>query len=133
MKRKIFPWLRIFLLPVLFVVIHLFLTVSNLYLISYWIPETMHFLGGIVVGFTYFFILKFLEGNNQLKIRSYIKIIFIISLVALTAVFWEFYEFMLDYFFHFTFQITIADTLLDLFLGLSGGTFISVFLERIHH
>jgi len=133
MKENFYSWLKIFSPPFAILIIHFFLIVSKLYLLSYWVAETMHVVGGIAIGFTYFFILNFLEANNHFKAKSFIKVIFIISLVALTAVFWEFHEFVLDYFFHTGFQISNADTMLDLFLGLCGGTFISIFLESIYH
>lgn len=114
--------IKTFKFPAVILLIHLILIYFNLYSIKEWIDIPMHFLGGFAVAFTYRSILKILQKNNYLgKINNLILFIFIISLVALTAVLWEFAEFIMDFIFKFNAQASLEDTMLDLFLGLVGG------------
>jgi hypothetical protein len=92
-----------------------------------WIDSPMHFLGGVSVGLMGVGIL-FLYGekNPKSSIPLFIKVIFVLGVVALVGIAWEWYEYLLD---HVVFtreliglsQPSIADTLLDLFFDLLGG------------
>jgi len=83
----------------------------------------MHLLGGISIGITYSLLIKRSEEENYLRIEhKFIQYMIIISLVALTAVIWEFYEFIMDQLIETLSQPSLKDTMGDLFLGLLGGT-----------
>jgi hypothetical protein len=56
-------------------------------------------------------------------------ILFVTSLVAFTTVLWEFYQFFLALFTTIPVQLSIEDTLLDMFVGISGGFLAVIFLE----
>ena len=90
----------------------------------------MHFLGGISVSITYFLILKYLQKENYLKINSLMRIIFVIALVSLTAVFWEFLEFSATYITGLNLQGNLNDTMQDLFFGIFGGLLAAIVLEN---
>lgn len=114
--------LSYFTLPVLFYLFHLILDfVFDVYTKFSWFDKLMHFSGGVVLAFTFFLILNYLQEEGDLRTNRLIKFIFAISLVISVAVFWEFYEFAMDYFFHVNWQPSVADTIGDLFLGMSGG------------
>jgi hypothetical protein len=111
-----------FALPVLFYLFHLFLNfVFDIYERFSWFDKLMHFFGGIILAFTFFPILNYLQKEGDLKVDKLIKFIFAISLIISVAVFWEFYEFIMDYFFNVNWQSSVADTISDLFLGMFGG------------
>ena len=122
--------LGFFIFPIFVLFAHIFLMFfSNFYEVFPWFDIPMHFLGGIAVGYSYFLILNFLQEKNYLKINSIVRIIFVLALVALTAVSWELFEFFLEYFTGFNFQGNLGDTILDLFMGLFGGLFSAIFFE----
>ena len=95
-----------------------------------WLDTLMHFLGGIVLGYTYFFMIKHFISKNYLKLNTFFMIVFVTSLVAFTTVLWEFYQFFLALFTTIPVQLSIEDTLLDMFLGLFGGFLVVIFLEN---
>jgi len=47
----------------------------------------MHLIGGMAVGFTYFFVLNYFEKEKLISLNLFFKALFVISLVILTAVF----------------------------------------------
>jgi|TARA_B100000315_G_scaffold77842_2_gene71160 hypothetical protein len=94
-----------------------------------WLDTLMHFLGGIVLGYTYFFIIKHFISKKYLKLNVFFMILFVTSLVAFTTVLWEFYQFFLALFTTIPVQLSIEDTLLDMFVGISGGLLAVIFLE----
>jgi hypothetical protein len=120
MKLKKIP--NYFVLPVLFYFFHLFLNfVFDIYTRFSWFDKAMHFSGGIVLAFTFFPILNYLHKEKYIILNKFVKFVFAISLIISVAVFWEFYEFVMDYFFNVNWQSSVADTIGDLFLGMLGG------------
>src|SRR3989344_4068728 len=115
-----------FIFPVLVLTFHVIIMLfTNAYRFFPWFDIPMHVLGGISVGCTFVFILRYIEKETPVRLGN-LKFVFIISLVALTAVLWEFFEFSLGFFTGISFQGNLEDTLADLFLGLAGGTFIAL-------
>ena len=107
----------------------IFLLFFDVYSALPWFDMPIHFIGGVSVSMTYFFILKYLQKENYLKINGLIRIIFVFALVSLTAVFWEFFEFSVTYITGLGLQGNLDDTMLDLFLGMLGGLLTVTFLE----
>jgi|TARA_Y100000310_G_scaffold337250_1_gene423856 hypothetical protein len=121
-----------FIFPVFVLIAHIFLLfVFDVYAIFPWFDIPMHFVGGVSIGIMYFLILKYSQRQNYLKTNSFFNVLFIFALVSLTAVLWEFFEFSLTYLTGFSLQGNLSDTMLDLFLGMSGGLLTAIFLERI--
>jgi len=123
--RNILPY---FLFPLFVYIFSIFLIYFDVYNILSWIDIPMHLLGGFSVGVAYFYCIKYFESRNFLRTNGFFKMLFVLSLVALTAVLWEFHEFLVDYFFGTNWQKGIADTMLDLFMGILGGFVAAVFL-----
>ncbi len=116
--------LKYFFPPVLVLIIHIFLVPFGIYYLYDWIDIPMHFIGGLSVAITFTLVLKSLQRNNLLgKMNYMVFLVFVVSLTALTAVIWEFWEFLADVFVSLGAQLGIADTMLDLFLGIIGGLF----------
>ncbi len=123
--KKLFIY---FIPPVLFYLFHLFLDFTfDVYTRFSWFDNLMHFAGGIVLVITFFPLLTYFEKERNLKLDRIWKFIFVTSLVVLVAVLWEFYEFVMGYFFGFNWQPSVADTIGDLFLGMSGGIIAGLF------
>lgn len=83
----------------------------------------MHFLGG--VGITYFYVdfLKRLHQYSIIKIGNVFTIIILLfCMISTTTVLWEFLEWIIDYCFNTHAQVSLDDTMLDMFLGILGGT-----------
>ncbi len=116
--------LKYFFPPVLVLIIHTILMLFGIYSTHDWIDIPMHFIGGFSVAVTFTLILKSLQRNDLLgKMNLLVFLTFVVSLTAFTAVLWEFWEFLADVFVSLGAQLGIADTMLDLFLGILGGLF----------
>src|SRR3989344_7408567 len=86
--------LSYFLIPTFFYMFHMFLDlVFDIYTKFPWFSNVMHLLGGLMLGFTFFPLLNYLNEEKYLKTDKFMKFVFVISLVALISIFWEFYEF----------------------------------------
>ena len=114
--------LKIFFFPIIILIIDAFLDYYNIYQQITWIDIPMHFIGGVTLGFSFSLFLKLLQRKAYIGyMYELVFFIFVISLVSLTAVTWEFNEFILDMIDIEKRQLTLADTIADLFLGLLGG------------
>lgn len=128
MKKDFFNVLKYFWLPAAVFVFSLILDFAGIYDSIPRIDVPMHFAGGVAVGVSFFFTINYFEQARFIKLNNLTRIIFVVSLVSLIAVFWEFYEFIFDYLFGFDWQLSLEDTLLDLFLGIAGGFLTGIFL-----
>ncbi|MCP4139336.1 MAG: hypothetical protein GY755_03430 [Chloroflexi bacterium] len=87
----------------------------------------MHFIGGIAIAF-------FVSRSFQLLPREAVKrsrivlleLLLIGSLTATAAVFWEFAEFALDQFADSNIQVSLANTMKDLAMGILGAILLIV-------
>lgn len=87
----------------------------------------MHFVGGVVICF--FFWRSFSAPNVNLYLGTHTRFSLFVMLMALTAsatVLWEFAEWVNDIVFGGTAQVSITDTMGDMFLGLLGGACIAI-------
>lgn len=123
--RKTKELIKIIAPPALVMLFHITISFLNIYEFYPWADIPMHFLGGLAIAISFSIILKILQRKKHLgKMRNYLFFLFIISLVALTAVLWEFVEYTLDLALNSTyFQGSLTDTIWDLFFGLIGGIF----------
>ena len=112
----------VFSFPIMVFVIHLLLLFFGFYTRYEWIDIPMHFLGGFSVLTSYLKLLNIFERKKLVgKIDKLILFVFMISLIALTAVLLEFGEFMIDLLFDAKTQIDVPDIIGDLFFGVVGG------------
>ncbi|MEK6819833.1 MAG: hypothetical protein AABY03_01380 [Nanoarchaeota archaeon] len=86
----------------------------------------MHFAGGFILTFTFFPLLNYLNKEKYFFSDKFTRFVFTISLVGLTGIFWEFYEFSLVNYFGLDWILTYNDTIWDLFVDLIGGIVASV-------
>ena len=88
-----------------------------------------HFMGGVAI--TYFY--RSIIRNSQSivgEIPPLIQIILAFTCTGTTTILWEFYENIMDRFFGFHMVRGLEDTIVDLFLGLSGALVLSLFYRR---
>ena len=124
MLKRLREIIKIFALPFLLLIIHLIMDFYGVYIKFEWLDLPMHLLGGALVSYSYYRLLKTMQKYEYVGfIHSVFLFIFIISFVALIAVFWELYEFTLDSIDFGTRQTHIRDTMIDLSLDLVGGIF----------
>ena len=109
--------------PLIVFTTHLFLSrVLHIYKAYPHMDIPMHFAGGFAIAF-------FVSKCFQILPRDYVKrsrvnileILLIGSLTASVAVFWEFGEFLFDQFFGTNIQVSLANTIQDLVMGLFGA------------
>lgn len=91
------------------------------------ISPWMHFAGGFSMGL---FFLHFFEENLRLSEdgkRLFFSIIAIVAFAVLIGVLWEFLEFTIEKLFpELKTQLSLSDTIADLFLDFLGGLLIAV-------
>ena len=90
----------------------------------------MHFLGGLSIGISAIILLNIFK--TKINAPKFFIFVWIIGLTVLMATLWEFAEFIGDYYFQTQMQISLADTMADMFLGLAGGTVAGVY-RILHH
>lgn len=124
-KQQIF---KIAFFPLAVLVIHILVTMLGLYEGYWWMDIPLHFIGGIAIGFSTYYLLEDFEKRNLLIIHSkLLKILLIISVTALTAVAWEVMEYFTDFYGFTVMQASIMDTMKDLSMGIIGGTIAAIY------
>lgn len=96
-----------------------------------WPDIPMHILGGVFITYSFSLTITYLQERkilSELNILS--RSVFLFGLTSSAVVIWEFGEFTLDFFFDTAAQLSLEDTMLDMFLGLVGGTAFIFFLGR---
>lgn len=94
----------------------------DLYTLFSWLDIPMHLFGGMSIGASSVFLLRYLQERSLLgKIVGRRVIFWVMGWVGFAALMWELYEFTFDYFFHTAMQLGPADIAGDLFFGLLGG------------
>lgn len=90
-----------------------------------------HFLGGVAI--TYFFRVAIRHSQKVVgEIPFAIQVLFAITCTGTTAIFWEFYENILDFFFETGMVRGVQDTVVDLLMGLLGALALSLVYRRRH-
>ena len=123
MENKI-SWKKIlgfFSAPFLLVAVSFLLLYLGVYSAVKWIDIPMHIIGGLLIGASFYLTLNYLEEMGLIKLNKFVRFVFVVSLVALFAVGWEFFEFSLTQITGYGFQGDLLDTMKDLFMGISGG------------
>lgn len=97
-----------------------------LYWRLWWLDIVIHFLGGVWLGSVMAWILFFSKFSQKISALPCFLLFIIVGVSVLGGVFWEFSEFLCDYFFvgensSFLLQTGVADTMSDLFFDALGG------------
>ncbi len=108
---------------------YLFGLAFHLYDLYPFLDIPTHFLGGVAITYLYRSAIR----NSQTIIGEIplpIQIMLAFTSTGTTAILWEFYENFLDHFFGTHMVRGLEDTLMDLFLGLSGAFILSLLYRR---
>lgn len=98
----------------------------NAYVRFPWLDMPTHFAGGLAIG--NFFWAAIDESKSSVGVTPrLIQALCVIGLTALSAVCWEFAEFLSDTFLHSHLNLGVQDTLSDLFFGITGGVMIAIY------
>lgn len=102
--------------------------IFNAYIRFPWLDMPTHFAGGIAMAYLYLIVIRhaqMLTGAIPLVIQGLLSV----GLTAVTAILWEFLEYLSDIAFGTMMNLGVADTLSDLFFGLSGACLLVVALS----
>jgi hypothetical protein len=108
-----------------------YLLSRSLHLFKYFPPLDIpiHFLGGVVITFFYRVAIQHSQKAAG-EIPQPVQVLLAFTCTGTTTIFWEFYENILDFFFHTHLVRGVQDTVMDLLMGLLGALFISLFYKR---
>jgi hypothetical protein len=88
-----------------------------------------HFLGGVVI--TYFYRVAIRHSQKLVgEVPFPVQVIFAFTSTGTTTIFWEFYEYIFDFFFHTQMVRGVTDTIVDFFVGLLGALVVSFFYKQ---
>ncbi|MGB8980365.1 MAG: hypothetical protein WCC12_00665, partial [Anaerolineales bacterium] len=88
-----------------------------------------HFLGGVAI--TYFYRVALRHSQKLVgEIPHPIQVLFAFTATGTTAILWELYENILDFFAGTQMVRGVQDTIVDLFVGLLGALAVSLFYKR---
>lgn len=118
--------LRIAALPLFFFLLNIVFIIDSTYQRFYHLDSIMHISGGFVVALAVRSFFKLIGGHFSRK-DLFFEWLVLISITSLVAVVWELGEFVVDFYFSIGLQDGVADTMLDLFLGLVGAGFVSTY------
>jgi hypothetical protein len=114
-----------------FVVFLFYLIARSLQLYNLFPPLDIptHFLGGVVI--TYFYRVAIRNSQNMVgEIPFPIQVTFAFTCTGTTAILWELYEYMFDFFFDANMVRGVTDTTVDFIVGLLGALVLSIFYRR---
>jgi uncharacterized membrane protein YjdF len=114
---------KIFWFPPSVYITHLIFTyLLDAYTLFPWIDIPMHYLGGLSMAYSLLLVLTELQHQQVIKpLEKIIELLLIFSLVTTAAVFWEFSEFTADQVLGTNGQISLRNTMKDLFMGVMGA------------
>ena len=79
-----------------------------------------HFLGGVAI--TYFYRVAIRNVQRRVgEIPFPVQVLFAFTCTGTTTIFWEFYEYLFDFFFDTQMVRGVTDTTVDFFVGLLGA------------
>ena len=88
-----------------------------------------HFLGGVVI--TYFYRVAIRNAQTLVgEIPFSVRVLFAFTCTGTTTIFWEFYEYIFDFFFNTQMVRGVTDTTVDFFVGLLGALVVSLFYRE---
>ena len=88
-----------------------------------------HFMGGVVI--TYFYRVAIRNVQRLAgEIPFSVQVLFAFTCTGTTTIFWEFYEYIFDFFFDTQMVRGVTDTTVDFFVGLLGALVFSLLYRR---
>ena len=122
-RRSVFAMLSCFWSPLLVYLLHVFFA-CVLHAYSAWprLDVPMHCLGGVAITLSFHSLLIYLQEERAISpVDRGLLLLLLFCLAVTAAVFWEFAEFIQDYCFDTTSQISMVNIMRDLFVGTVGS------------
>ncbi len=92
-----------------------------------WWDSAVHFVGGMAICFLFHAASKAPHSEKFLGRHTRFSLfVLLVALTALAAVLWEIAEWADDVFMGTGVQVTVTDTICDLFMGLVGGSLVAL-------
>jgi len=127
-SKELIKLIPCFYLPLVIFLLHtLILVPFGIYKLFNWMDMPMHFLGGCAIAYSFILVLRKVKEKVIINDRFF-EILIIISLVGLSAILWEFYEFIMDIVL-LTPINSLKDTLCDFLFGLVGALMVTKFVR----
>ncbi len=122
-RKSVLSLLAFFWFPFLVYLLHVFLArVVHAYAACPRIDVPMHFLGGVAITTSFYGLFRFLQERKKISVLDRGVLLLLLFCLAVTAaVFWEFAEFLQDYYFDTNSQISKVNIMRDLFVGTMGS------------
>lgn len=123
-KALIVDKLPIFLATLIYVILAIFIfgNILDWYNDFLWLDDLSHFLGGVWVAGLFIYLMRRWRVAAIIECRFWLQLLLGLGFVSLVAVFWEFFEFIGDWYIEKPFlQLSLPDTLSDLFFALIGS------------
>lgn len=119
----IFQILGFFRVPIGLVLVHIAFTyLVHIYAILPWFDIPMHYLGGLTIALSFRATFLYLRDRGWIhEMDSTVLLLLVFTSVATAAVLWELLEFVYDRAFGVNVQISLANTMQDLVVGMAGG------------
>lgn len=118
--------------PTLLFVIHVIASrVFGMYELFPAFDIPMHFLGGVCI--TYFWSGAYRVAHQMHLIGKpapFFHALLVFAFASTTTIIWEFAEFLCDYYLHTHMQLSLYDTMKDMFLGMCGAVALLMFQMR---
>lgn len=117
-----------FRFPILIFTTAMLLRYFGFYSIFPFLDIPLHLIGGAAIANTFILIFKSWENKSLISIKDKpIYVLLIVSIVALFATLWEFWEFVMTQITNSVWQGNLQDTMKDFSLGLIGGLIVAIF------
>ena len=115
--------LLIFWPPIFVFLLHVFLVgYIHIYDDYPWLDGPMHYLGGLSMAYSVFMAWTYLQTRGTIHhLDRIIELVLVLTSVTTIAVFWEFGEFLLDWFLGTDLQVSLPNTMKDLLMGILGA------------
>ncbi|MEK7680621.1 MAG: hypothetical protein AAB348_01045 [Patescibacteria group bacterium] len=127
MKFEIEDLIKIVIFPFIVFIFSYTLAIFNVYDFYLWLNRFAHFLGGLGMAISGYYILNLAKRAGYLKInRILIDAALIVFFVMTAAVVWEFYEYLSDVYLFTHSQPNVADVIKDQFMGMLGAVFFAI-------
>ena len=99
------------------------------YILYPWLDIPSHFCGGLAI--TYFFCTAIRYSQSVFgNIPKAVQLTLAVGLTAISAIVWEFFEYLSDHLLGSKVNLGVFDTLSDLFFGLLGAVIIVAFASQ---
>lgn len=92
-----------------------------------WYDILMHFLGGVVVGAVYLWVVRY---ELPAFFKKYETFLYVFAFSLLVGVVWEVFEYLVGIDREFTYSVRQVDTVIDLIMDVSGGTLSYIVFSR---